>query len=431
MAIFLTQNGEPEAYGLAYNDNAYVIKTTNYTPTVRFRIAILPENYPIEAGIGQVRVYPTRAEDGGTVYLDRAFFDPSRFLQPYVNGQVDIQGANHNGFFVANQIHKEYRLVIQEEEKDANGVYQGGDLIFTKLKSVWNGVRNEIDWLDFNYLDYIINNSASTTKKFLTDSPRTVRIDSAQSYHLYFIANERFGAYQYNIKAYSGLNATGSLLADGVVSNNIATADSWDKIYFRIPVGPYDIGNIDPSLYTDSLLGSTPSTALNNAKSYTIHLEDNTNTQTSERFTFNVGETCTKYNTVRIHFLNRLGGYDAFNFYLKSIHTTEIKKDSYDQEKHDWTGNRYTYTKAARGKTDYNVGLNKRLTVNTDYLSEAESIWLEDLVTSPSLYIEENNELIAVNIDERSVTKKTTLNDKLMQYTFQINYSIKNRRQRG
>ena len=199
--------------------------------------------------------------------------------------------------------------------------------------------------MDFDYTDYIVNNTPSTTKKFLTDSPRTIRIDSDQSYHLYFIANERFGAYQYNIKAYSGYNATGSLLADGIVSNNIAVADSWDKIYFRIPVGTYDIGNIDPALYTDSLLGSTPSTALNGAASYTIHLEDNTNAQTSERFTFNVNQTCSKYNEVRVHWLNRLGGYDAFNFYMKSVHTTDIKKDKFDQQHHDWTGNAYTYDK--------------------------------------------------------------------------------------
>ncbi len=84
MAIFLTQNGEPDEYGLVYNDNAYVIKTTNYTPTVRFRVAMLPTDYPISPAIGQVRVYPTRSNDGQ--YFDRAFFDPSRFLQSYVSG---------------------------------------------------------------------------------------------------------------------------------------------------------------------------------------------------------------------------------------------------------------------------------------------------------------------------------------------------------
>jgi len=220
------------------------------------------------------------------------------------------------------------------------------------------------------------------------------------------------------------------LVADGVVSDNIPSQDSSSR-YFRIPVGTYDIGNIDPTLYTDSLLGTTPSTALTGAASYTIHLEDNTNAQTSEKVTFNINETCSKYNEVRVHFLNRLGGYDAFNFYLKSIHQTDIKKDKYDQQHHDWTGFAYKYSKSSRGTTDYNVALSKKLTVNTDYLSEAESEWMEDLITSPSVYIEENNELIAVNLNQRNIVKKTSLNDKLMQYTFELSYSIKNRRQRG
>jgi hypothetical protein len=116
---------------------------------------------------------------------------------------------------------------------------------------------------------------------------------------------------------------------------------------------------------------------------------------------------------------------------MKSVHTTDIKKDKYDQQHHDWTGNAYTYDKKNRGTTDYNVALNKKVTINTDYLTEDESTWLEDLATSPDVYIEENNELIAVNLDSRRIQRKTSLNDKLMQYTFELNYSIKNRRQRG
>jgi len=77
------------------------------------------------------------------------------------------------------------------------------------------------------------------------------------------------------------------------------------------------------------------------------------------------------------------------------------------------------------------VALNKKVTINSDYLTEDESLWMEDLATSPDVYIEEDNELIAVSIDPRRIQRKTSLNDKLMQYTFELNYAIKNRRQRG
>jgi hypothetical protein len=75
--------------------------------------------------------------------------------------------------------------------------------------------------------------------------------------------------------------------------------------------------------------------------------------------------------------------------------------------------------------------MTEKLTVNTDYLTEAESTWMNDLFTSPVVYREVNNELIAMNITGNSIQKKTSLNDKLMQYTFELNYSLTNRRQRG
>jgi hypothetical protein len=83
MAIFLTQNGEPSEFGLAYNDNAYVIKTTNYTPTVRFKIAMLPETYPVEPAIGTVRVYPTRADDGWTLTIRTTLSTPHPQLRSF------------------------------------------------------------------------------------------------------------------------------------------------------------------------------------------------------------------------------------------------------------------------------------------------------------------------------------------------------------
>jgi hypothetical protein len=75
--------------------------------------------------------------------------------------------------------------------------------------------------------------------------------------------------------------------------------------------------------------------------------------------------------------------------------------------------------------------MTETLKVNTDYLTEAESIWMQDLFTSPVVYRELNNELIAMNITGKSIVKKTSLNDKLMQYSFDLNYSLENRRQRG
>ena len=426
MAVYLTQ--EPELYSLAYNDNAYVIKTTNYTPTLRFKIDILPETYPTDPKIATVRVYPVQGDSGtlNPALAISAFFDPSRFLQPYLEGVVDIGTTSGVAFFYDNTNHKEYNLKITEEEKDVNGVYQEGDSTITEIKSVWNGVRDAVDWLDFSAGTY--NITTGSTKNFLTDSPRTIRIDSDQRHALSFILTDKLAADVYTIKAYSGFDASGSLLATGTVQNNLSVDPVWSRRYFRIPVGTKDITTMTPSEMT----GSTPSTVLVGASSYTIQLRDTTNAPSSELFTFNIDQSCSKYDVVRVHWLNRLGGFDAHNFNMKSTEKTDIKKSKYDQQSHALGVSTYNYQKKSRGTTTYDVQLIEKLTINSDYLTEAESTWMEDLVTSPSVYIENaSGEFIAANLDERNITRQTSLNDKLMQYTFELSYSLKNTRQRG
>lgn len=74
----------------------------------------------------------------------------------------------------------------------------------------------------------------------------------------------------------------------------------------------------------------------------------------------------------------------------------------------------------------------ERLTINTDYVNEAEGVWFEELVNSPEVYIvngyTSNNDINTtlstyvepVRLTTSSYTRKTIANDKLMQYTFEL-----------
>jgi hypothetical protein len=129
--------------------------------------------------------------------------------------------------------------------------------------------------------------------------------------------------------------------------------------------------------------------------------------------------------------MNRMGGFDAFNFDLKSEEKTDVKKKDFYKQHREFTGFGWTYDKMDGGTTRYDTQTTKKLKVNTDYLDDENSAWMEDLFTSPVVYQELNNELIRVSIDGRSIAKKTSLNDKLAQYTFDLEYSLTNYRQRG
>jgi hypothetical protein len=406
---------QPASYGLAYNDNAYVFRSTNYTATQRFKVLILPSDYPSSPILATVRVFPRVGVDvNGVVTTDRAYYDPSRILQTQLAGNVAIPTISHPTLFACPNMHYDYFLFIQEEDK-VNGVYVGGANKFTAIKSVWNGVNNLTDWLDFDYTDY---DNAVTGKKFLTYAPRTQYIDSNQSAFLYFMTSNL--ARPTNVQL-TGYNAAGSIITNGVI--DITTTEKFN----RIAIGTYDIVNSDPSDWSSGL----PSTFLTGVSYYTVSIRNVSILTNSETFTFYVNAKCSKYTPIRLHWLNRLGGFDSFNFIYKSEVDTDVKRSTYQQEPHTFSGTSWRYTKASRGVTTYNVEMTSGIKVNTDFLTDTESAWMEDLFTSPVVYREVDNQLIAVNVDGKNIKLQTSLNDKLSQYTFDITGAMVNNRQRG
>lgn len=410
MAVVL--QSQPEAYGLAHNDNPFVFFSTAYTPTQRFKVAILPVGYPTIPTLSTARVYPRQAVTvGGVVQLNKAFYDPSRILQSQVAAQIAIPANNHAGVFDAPNIHTGYNLLIQEEDK-VNGVYVAGASLITNYKRVWNGSRRKLAWLSFDYEDYDTSQSAN---KFLTDAPSVQYINSKQSAFLYFLTASTLT--NITIKSYD---------SDGVaVSTGTIDASAITDNFGYVACGPYDIGNSAPSAW----LTGNPATILVGASYYTVNTALGGNS--SQLVTYHIDARCSKYEPIRLHWLNRLGGFDSFNFSLKSEVEADIKRSSYLQEEHDFTGTNWQYDTMSRGTTDYHVGYNNKLTVNTDYLTEDESVWMEDFATSPVVYQELSNGLFAMSGKPKRIKKQTSLNDKLMQYEFELEYSLTNSRQRG
>lgn len=402
---------QPEAYGLAHNDNPFVFFSTNYTATSRFKVVVLPSTYPTDPAIATVRVYPrVGVTSGGTVQLNKAYYDPSRILQTRISEQIAIPSANHATLFPASNIHYDYALFIQEEDK-VGGVYVLGDSWTSTVKSVWNGVRNKLDWLNFDYADYDL----SSGEKFLTDAPRTQYINSNQSAFLYFLSSSRGVA---NVRM-EGYDPDGVQVSSGIIEFTL-TND-----YNYIACGTYDIINSNASDWSTG----NPATFLDDVSYYTVVVTGAG--EQSETVTFYVDSKCSKYTPIRLHWLNRLGGFDSYNFNMKSMEETDIKRATYLQEEHNFTGTSWEYNSASRGQTDYHISTQDKLTVNTDYMTEAESIWMNDLFTSPVVYQEVNNELIAMAGKPKMIKKQTSLNDKLMQYEFEMDYALTNNRQRG
>ena len=80
---------------------------------------------------------------------------------------------------------------------------------------------------------------------------------------------------------------------------------------------------------------------------------------------------------------------------------------------------------------NFRVNATEKITLNTDYLTDLESEWIESLFNSPEVYIltgetpTDNAGIInkyvqPVTLTTTSFTRKTKANDKLIQYTFEV-----------
>ena len=140
------------------------------------------------------------------------------------------------------------------------------------------------------------------------------------------------------------------------------------------------------------------------------------------------------YESVRLTWLNQWGVWDYYTFTMKSTKTISTKGSTYEQLAGNWNESKYLPSGYRGGKKAFRVNATEKIKMNTDFVNEAESEWFEELINSPEVYILEgfrvdqnfsmlNQYVVPVRLSTSSHTKKTVANDKLIQYTFEVEKS--------
>ena len=168
---------------------------------------------------------------------------------------------------------------------------------------------------------------------------------------------------------------------------------------------------------------------------YTVKLLDSSNATISETITININcPTLKGYEPIRLTWLNQWGVWDYYTFNMKSTKTISTKGSTYEQLEGTWNESIYKPNGYKGGKKAFRVNATEKIQMNTDFVSEAETEWFEELINSPEVYILKgfgttsassllNQYVTPVRLTTSSYTKKTVANDKLMQYTFEVEKS--------
>jgi len=141
--------------------------------------------------------------------------------------------------------------------------------------------------------------------------------------------------------------------------------------------------------------------------------------------TFTYTPQCSYYPTIRLHWLNKLGAFESFNFIRNSKKSLELERKQFKAPLP------IGYLKSDRLKTNFNTTINDTINIQSDWINEEQSILLEQLATSPVIYLERSaTNFVAVNIANTNYeTKKYLDNRSLFNLSFDIEYTYSRYRQ--
>ena len=398
----ITINANPKDFAPIYNKMEYLISSTN---TAEPNFAYLVDIYINGSVTKTVRLrIPVRPSDS------KGKVDIHRVLESALTSNVGSPTGTAGTYEAANS---SLSYIVKFGEEYGTTLTQYPDLTTDSSRKAFNASLEKRPFINWDVTEYEMD---GITKKFLTNMPDNNKVSIDSHGWLYF--KEETVLSIYTVVTY---NSSGTLISSFKID---ATATSGD-IQF-IPSSPASLNNIDNANIT---LGAQPIID-STVASYKICLGLVSPLSVSETRTFQIEESC-KYNSNTLIFQNNLGAFDSFTFYKGDMSTTDIERKDMKVNVDNVVSNDIVYSMNEREKVTYYTKKSETIKLMSDWITEEESNWLLELISSPEIYLQEGNELTAVaKIKATNYAKKKVVRDKLFKIDVDLELGYDDYRQR-
>ena len=348
-------------------------------------------------------------------------------------------------------------ITINKTNKQVNIVYDGTASVvsipnsyFAVIDKSWTGI-NTPNGTDGGIITNIfrLNATASTrytyngtrqyrerTKNFneyilgLTNNNKFLRNYPSQYKSINYGPNTTTNEYEtvsLIVATSSGLTASvrfAMFNSSGVQQTTYSYNLPTNNLYKRLDVG---VGTQNLSNSFSINWGST------NYDYYTVTYLQNGVTA-SETLKYKLRNECSPYNAnewIRVLWLNRQGGWDYFTFTRDVKKSVSITRSEYNRIL-DWE-----YEVGDRGRTIFATKAEEQYTIQSNWITDNEAQWLEELMTSPEVYIIGNDDetlysssatayKLPIIVTQNSYEVKTTMRDKMFNFvlTYKMAYNL-------
>ena len=394
----LTINQEPQEYSPVYNELTIRVESDQTAQTnFRFKVEVNVYN-----GVGYDLVYTG-------YFLPRpntieAIIDVHRIVDYCRQTLIDDFISDNTGSIEHSTYDSQpYQVIITEQYGSPRVDYA----TTTITKITWNASLKYQDFVGFDYQDYIpaLND---TSKKWLSNAPLTQYIGSDESAQLsHFGGGDGLvrSAYEIEVKVYE---------EDGTLQKTFTIEVADNVLMSSCLIGTRDLEE------TTFLTGTKPVFDTDSSY-YTIQMLDEDLNPSMELRTYTIKDACG--DPIRLHFLNRLGGIDSFTFGLK--HKKTVNVDRMEINRQGWLySTAITNLQKEKGFINANINSNETIQLNCDWLKDADAVWLEELMTSPEIFLEMNDRLHSVLITNYSNYEiKTQNQDGVFNLTLDLKFA--------
>ena len=283
---------------------------------------------------------------------------------------------------------------------------------------------------DFGF-DLSNYNLSAQTDSFLTNAPATQYANLKDYGTIAFLSpNNNLDYIRLQYK-----DSSGSQIGTENIEKNSANG-GWGAVSSSIFYRMFFFGCFPANLQNwSSTFNALVSAGTIQGGSIVIQAFDDSGNKIAKQYTININCSNLKgYESIRLCWLNQWGAWDYYTFTQKSVRSISTKGSTYEQLAGTWNEAAYRVDSYKGGKKAFRVNATEKITMNSDFVSESENDMFEELINSPEVYILEgyqtdvtfsalNQYVKPVRLTTSSFTKKTVANDKLIQYTFEVEKS--------
>jgi hypothetical protein len=126
---------------------------------------------------------------------------------------------------------------------------------------------------------------------------------------------------------------------------------------------------------------------------------------------------CSKYETKKLVFFNKFGVAQELFFTAKSTESIAVTGDKF---KSGFVSENGTVDRFQHQIVDYNKNGKIKYTLNTTFICEGVTRYIQELLLSERVWLVTEDNYYPVNVTSSSVQYKNSVNDKLVNYTIEV-----------